>query len=184
MSAKHDPFEKIIAAAVEAVDLEIREIGANFAQGYESPIEHVFGTALWAHYKYILRSSDGIFVTWPAEQFEERCEVLENAKLEPYFEYPVYITSQFNIENMRVDFCLAHKNWRTGKVFRVVVECDGHNFHERTKEQAAKDRKRDRVLQEMGFNVFRFTGSELWRDPMGCAEQVAQFLSKKSCEKP
>ena len=37
---------------------------------------------------------------------------------------------------------------------QVVVECDGHDFHERTKEQAANDRERDRGLQGLGFSVF------------------------------
>lgn len=58
---------------------------------------------------------------------------------------------------------------------KVIVECDGHEFHERTKEQAAKDRARDRASVMGGYDVFRFTGSELWRDPMGCAEQVVDW---------
>jgi very-short-patch-repair endonuclease len=54
----------------------------------------------------------------------------------------------------------------------IVVECDGHDFHERTKEQAARDRSRDRRLQAAGHHVLRFTGSEIYRDPMKCAEEV------------
>lgn len=61
---------------------------------------------------------------------------------------------------------------------RLVVECDGHNFHERTKEQAAKDRARDRWLTSKDYDVFRFTGSELWRNPMACAEQVTDWALK------
>lgn len=34
--------------------------------------------------------------------------------------------------------------------WQVVVECDGHEFHERTKAQAARDRERDRGLQGIG----------------------------------
>ena len=33
------------------------------------------------------------------------------------------------------------------------MECDGHDFHERTKEQASSDKKRDRSLQAAGFLV-------------------------------
>lgn len=45
----------------------------------------------------------------------------------------------------------------------VAVECDGHDFHERNKEQVAIDKSRDRELASMGIQVMHFTGSEiLW----------------------
>jgi very-short-patch-repair endonuclease len=59
-----------------------------------------------------------------------------------------------------------------GKMRKLVVECDGHDFHERTKEQAEHDKKRDRKLTELGYTVLRFTGREIWRDPMACALQA------------
>jgi hypothetical protein len=59
----------------------------------------------------------------------------------------------------------------------VVVECDGHDFHERTKEQAQHDKTRDREMQSMGFPVLRFTGSEIWRDAWVCAAQIDKFLT-------
>ncbi len=54
----------------------------------------------------------------------------------------------------------------------VVVECDGHDFHEKTKEQAARDKARDRAIQACGVPVLRFTGSEIWHAPWRCADQV------------
>ena len=62
---------------------------------------------------------------------------------------------------------------------RLIVECDGHDFHERTKEQAARDRERDRAAQLAGMEIFRFTGSELWRDPLGSANQIIQWANKR-----
>lgn len=74
----------------------------------------------------------------------------------------IVIVPQAEIGAFRVDFVLL---FRVGeKLARYVIECDGHDFHERTKEQAAKDKKRDRVLQSMGYQVFRYTGSEIWRN--------------------
>jgi very-short-patch-repair endonuclease len=55
---------------------------------------------------------------------------------------------------------------------RVAVECDGHDFHEKTKEQAARDKARDRYLTINGWHVLRFTGSEIHADATGCAFQV------------
>jgi hypothetical protein len=37
---------------------------------------------------------------------------------------------------------------------------------------------RDRWAQSNGIDIFRFTGSELWRDPLGCAEQVMQWANR------
>lgn len=54
----------------------------------------------------------------------------------------------------------------------IVVECDGHEFHERTKQQAAHDKKRDRALQRLGYPVLRFTGSEIWKSPTRAAVEL------------
>lgn len=87
-----------------------------------------------------------------------------------------YLYNQVIIENYRVDFLLARFCWKTRSHKFLVIECDGHDFHERTKEQAKKDRERDRRLQELGFTVFRFTGSEIWADPMACANQIMDWV--------
>jgi hypothetical protein len=54
----------------------------------------------------------------------------------------------------------------------MVIECDGHDFHERTKQQAAHDRMRDRWFTARGYKVMRFTGSEIFRDASKCAREV------------
>jgi very-short-patch-repair endonuclease len=59
----------------------------------------------------------------------------------------------------------------------LVVECDGHAFHEKTPEQARRDKSRDRELLIKGYPVMRFTGSEIHQRPLHCAEQVIhEFL--------
>lgn len=96
------------------------------------------------------------------------------------------VTPQFDTGIARVDFAIEQFIRIPGEdpffLPTMIVECDGHDFHERTKDQAAKDRGRDRELQEMGYIVYRFTGSELWANAMGCARQVEDFFSKKSKE--
>jgi len=64
----------------------------------------------------------------------------------------------------------------------IVLECDGHDFHAQTKGQAAHDRSRDRAMQELGWDVFRFTGAELWKDPIACARQALTHLVRKADE--
>lgn len=68
----------------------------------------------------------------------------------------------------------------------VVVECDGHDFHERTRAQAERDRSRDREMTLAGYKVLRFTGSELYRNLSLCAADVHeacwQMFLKASAE--
>lgn len=78
------------------------------------------------------------------------------------------IETQKQLGQYRVDFLLTDTDYDV----KVVIECDGHDFHERTKEQAERDRTRDRSLQAAGYLVLRYTGAEIWRDPFKCAEDV------------
>lgn len=55
---------------------------------------------------------------------------------------------------------------------RIAVELDGHDFHERTKEQASRDKARDRLLTVGGWSVLRYTGSDVYAR----AEQIADEL--------
>jgi very-short-patch-repair endonuclease len=89
------------------------------------------------------------------------------------------IEMQVPIDRYRVDYLVSVTD-ETGRLHQMVVECDGHDFHERTKEQAKKDRSRDRRLQELGFIVYRFTGSELYSDPVKCAFSVHEWALAKS----
>lgn len=65
----------------------------------------------------------------------------------------------------------------------IIIECDGHEFHERTKEQAQSDKQRDRNLQLSGHFVLRFTGSEIFESPRRCAYEVVRFLEQVIYEK-
>jgi hypothetical protein len=74
----------------------------------------------------------------------------------------------------RLDIAMELRSgeWPRAQVF-VAVECDGHDFHEKTKEQAERDKRRDRDLQSIGWAIARFTGSEIVRDPIRAGRDVA-----------
>ena len=91
------------------------------------------------------------------------------------------IRPQHHIGLHRIDFAVFINSWNDREI-RLAIECDGHEFHEKTKEQAARDKSRDRVLQTEGWRVLRFTGSEIWRRPMECAEQVFELCSNEVAE--
>lgn len=89
---------------------------------------------------------------------------------------------QFAVDCYRIDFLVRLPGRSRSAV--VCVECDGHEYHERTKEQAERDRQKDRFLQSTGATVFRFTGSEIWRDARGCAEEILNELSRQLARGP
>jgi hypothetical protein len=59
----------------------------------------------------------------------------------------------------------------------LIVECDGHEFHDRSKQQASRDRERDRELKKLGYEVFRYTGADIWKDALKCAREAVQLLN-------
>jgi very-short-patch-repair endonuclease len=91
-------------------------------------------------------------------------------RTDPYSQLVDQVAAQVRAE---IGMFLSGEGWK-----KLVVECDGHDFHERTKLQAARDRARDRRSQHDGIPVFRFTGSELWADAWGRAREVIEFVGK------
>lgn len=85
-----------------------------------------------------------------------------------------FLLVNYPVGKYRPDFLVLAESH--GHMFRFIVEVDGHDFHERTKEQAARDKKRDRWFQSEGYSVLRFTGSEVFRDPLDCAKQVSAHV--------
>jgi hypothetical protein len=59
-----------------------------------------------------------------------------------------------------------------GRQHEVYIELDGHDWHERTKEQASSDRSRDRRISASGIMLFRFTGADVNADAMACEREV------------
>lgn len=61
------------------------------------------------------------------------------------------------------------------KPIMAVIECDGRAYHAANEDQVARDKKRDREMQAMGYSVFRFTGTEIFKDADKCASDVVRF---------
>jgi very-short-patch-repair endonuclease len=62
--------------------------------------------------------------------------------------------------------------------FIVIIEVDGHDFHEKTKEQVRRDKSRDRFMTATEARVFRFSGSEVYQDAEACAADVLEYVFK------
>ncbi|MFQ5745407.1 MAG: endonuclease domain-containing protein [Acidobacteriota bacterium] len=168
----------------------------NFLQGIEqpfgaceSPIERMLLSALllvaesrdystelryraWS-YKYEPTSLDHLMIEPQAELGEYRVDfLLTQESLMPDFDNPRKLA-----DGREVPGDLQVKK-------HLIIECDGHEHHERTKEQASRDRARDRMLQSLGYPVYRYTGSDIWRDVFQCAEQAITDLNKSVYGRP
>ena len=125
----------------------------------ESPIEQLLGA-------YFLTITNGYV--------EVKFDCFPGAFSDP--DWGTYFRCQQALYDYRVDFLF--KTALKGDYRVLVVECDGHDFHERTKAQASKDRSRDRRLKREGIEVIRFTGSEIYYRPEACAEEVESQLAR------
>jgi very-short-patch-repair endonuclease len=155
----------MIEAAAELEATRFIEEYEHLRQYCESPIEELLLAGLYADHR-ISAFTQIVFLGCP-ETYDpftsrhvqsETFYIYQQAKVGPY-------RVDFLIQDASVPTEIQAPRW-------MVVECDGHDYHERTKEQARRDKKRDRYFQSRGLKVLRFTGSEIFADPQGCAEEV------------
>ena len=154
-------IEKIRAAMIGEVDNQIEKLLPILRQHCESPIDVALGMAILMHDRIIAQNPMSMFVARDPERYPDECRLL---------------VPQFYHRNKRIDFLLIDS-----KNCCIFVECDGHDFHERTKEQAMRDRRRDRDLQRSGVPILRFTGAEIYRDPAACAHEIFDILIERTC---
>lgn len=165
MSRKADRFEQFLAECAESVAVRFEEECIHVCRFCESPIEKLLLAALFA-----VRDLQP-FTTLH----------FENNELpdRPEFDQAAFFYPQAKIGQYRVDLAV----WDASIPFELreprlmIVECDGHDFHEKTKEQARRDKQRDRFLQSRGYKVLHFTGSEIWADPSAVADEILGELA-------
>lgn len=80
----------------------------------------------------------------------------------------------------RVDLLVVPGRPTPARAFALAIECDGHEFHDRTKQQAAYDRARDRELLLRDVTTIRFTGSEIFHSPERCAAEALDVFARLS----
>lgn len=82
--------------------------------------------------------------------------------------------ANINIDNhkYRVDYLIEVFMQELNKKICFVIECNGHDFHEKTKEQVKKDNIKNRTLLKNGYVIFNFSGSEIFNDNDKCASEI------------
>lgn len=124
----------------------------------KSPIEQIFKTAFDLYIK--LLNKEDIFL------FSQEEIILEKKKYvaDFYFEQDMYV-NPFDTDK------------------KIVIECDGHEFHQKTKEQVKHDNEREYDLKMAGYEIIRFSGSQIYNEPFKCAEDAYNYIMKSIKEK-
>lgn len=130
----------------------------------DSPIEVMLGAAILVGLNLQHGFRPDVFV-----------ELTTNDDQLPSHASAISLIPQYRWSKYKIDFAILFHQMPDRTVF---IECDGHDFHERTKDQAAHDRSRDRAIQEAGIPILRFTGSEINRSPGHCAFSILTFIQK------
>lgn len=171
---------EMIDKVQEMVSSSLDEISSNIIEcclrKSESPIESVLATSFVLS-SAIAAASGQVPLFIMAD--EDCVSCLEKVALS--VPGTIAMSKQMSIGEYRADFCaiMAISLVFGIIVFRLIVECDGHDWHEKTKEQAAADKARDRFFSREGYGVLRFTGSEIWANPAKCADEVAEYFIEK-----
>lgn len=141
-----------------------QEMHANCLEcGMESPIEDLFWVAVQALCK--------------AQFADINPEPVELSNGGHVFPAGIYITPQGKVDKYRVDFLMRQSGNGPDEILTpVIVELDGHDFHDKDKRQRSYEKARDRDLVRAGYRVVHFTGSDVMKDPFAVAFEVLQML--------
>ena len=58
----------------------------------------------------------------------------------------------------------------------IIIECDGYEWHS-SKSQINRDYERENDLKLAGYNVFRFTGSQIYNNPYKCVKIIYEHIN-------
>lgn len=134
--------------------------------GITSPIEDLFFLAV-----HVRCAAESIAVN-PEPWFD-------NQRNEWRVGFGVHLMHQYKIGKYRVDFLLSSTDGPQPN--QVVIELDGHAFHDKDKSQRAYEKGRDRFLVKSGYRVLHFTGSEVVADTYRVAYEALDILGANCC---
>ncbi len=182
--AGNDRVDEIVGQLAQRMADQAHEHFTNYIHdvGLDSPIEKLMVAGLLFalehndHWGGHGTGSRWLFHVMPHGSFES---------LRPEFSSHsgIHIHCQMPVGKYKADFFVDFLAYGGKRVFGVI-ECDGHDYHERTKSQAQHDKARDRYFQSLGITVLRYTGSEIYKDPLKCALDALNILDGLSDPRP
>ena len=89
----------------------------------------------------------------------------------------LFVQPQARIDQYRADFLLSQYGIGPEDTYSpIIVELDGHAFHDKDKRQRSYEKARDRHFVRKGYRVFHFTGSDVVADPFKVAHETLDLL--------
>lgn len=150
-----------VLKSINGLALSFRQMLSGGIDETQSPVEAMFMVAWQAAVMY-----------WPPFGTHNSCFI----DISPQWEV------KDGQKHYRVDFGANVMRFTEEMAFEslacVFIEIDGHEFHEKTKQQATHDKARERVISSHADRVLRFSGSEVYNDPLGCAHQALRALEE------
>lgn len=175
--------ERLSKFITQSVERHLRRVAVNEEDQLsevlsvcESPIEMYMAVALSFMGQYSLDRRMNICGEYRPDLLSEKFGARELSAATAWAVCVPQHQVSINGSDYRVDFLICYKPHHTSERFLIAVECDGHEFHEKTKEQAQRDKARDRNLAALGIVTLRFTGSEIYRDADRCASEVSNLF--------
>lgn len=155
-------FYPIDEAVKNDVKNRLEWIKKKVSKDFESTISRIIGT-----HKITSPIEQIFLMEWKYLKVEERfgVELSPSSKVETdigIFILDFQITSESNPN------------------FKLAIELDGHDFHEKTKEQVARDKRRERAIVKKKIPVLRFSGSEIFRKARSCIEEIIQYIEENA----
>ncbi|MBR5273577.1 MAG: DUF559 domain-containing protein [Clostridia bacterium] len=129
---------------------------SNFGEGL-SPIEQIFYAQYMINYA----------LTNPQYMDFEVQEHIRVGKKEYIADFVVYSRT----DRIKGRFKLKHLKRP------LIIELDGKEFHS-SKEQMNYDYERENALKLAGYDVIRFTGSQVYNNPQKCIDDTFEYVYK------
>lgn len=86
-----------------------------------------------------------------------------------------------NEHNYKVDICIEYVRVNADEdryyilKHPIIIECDGYDYHS-SKEQMKYDYERENNLKLAGYNIIRFTGSQIYSSPENCVAIIEKTI--------
>lgn len=136
----------------------------------ESPIEQLLAVAISFVRLDLMTVRQQIDVTYYADFPDQK---------EYHFRPDFIIGLDWTLLTPGWEFAARGNWWDTADAYKwlpfFAVECDGRDYHN-DHIAIEKDKQRDRVFSTRGMQVLRYTGSEINKDSIKCAEEVVQLF--------
>ena len=130
-------------------------------ESIKSPIDYTYIYSFEIYCKY--NNKENIYL------FSQK-EVICNKKR-------YYIDFEFEADDYLSHLILGEKIKNSN--FKLAIECDGYEFHQKTKEQVQKDNEREYDLKMAGYEVYTYIYSQIYNNPLKCAEDTYNYIMKK-----